>query len=504
MSSAFLSAGNIESLFGSKTAASAAVFFARFKDNACMLPCYVLLDLETTGANPIHDRITEVAAMRIEHGKVVAQWSSLIDPGQRIPPFIQQLTGIDDAMVAGAPTFGDVLPELLALLDGAVLVAHNVRFDHGFLKQAAAREGVDLRVKTLCTVRLSRKLYPQARGHGLDAIMRRHGLHTSARHRALGDVELLHQWLATAQEELGTAVVEAAAQTLLRGSASLPPQLETSIDDIPDGPGVYLFYGESDIPLYIGKSVRLRGRVLSHFQADHRDAKEMRIAQEVRRVEWRQTAGELGALLLEARLVKALQPVLNRQLRRERQLCAWRLADGPDTRPLLRLVRGDELDPRQFPRLYGTYRSKRQAVESLRALAARHALCPQALGLESGKGRCFAQQIGQCKGVCCGLETAEQHHARLQLALAAERLRAWPYAGPIGLREHDTQCERTDIHVFDQWRHLATVQSDAELADLLEGRSDDAPGGFDLDTYRLLLSRLLGAKGPPPELIRLA
>jgi len=106
--------------------------------------------------------------------------------------------------------------------------------------------------------------------------------------------------------------------------------------------------------------------------------------------------------------------------------------------------------------------------------------------------------------VCCGLETAEQHHARLQLALAAERLRAWPYAGPIGLREHDTQCERTDIHVFDQWRHLATVQSDAELADLLEGRSDDAPGGFDLDTYRLLLSRLLGAKGPPPELIRLA
>jgi len=353
-------------------------------------------------------------------------------------------------------------------------------------------------------VRLSRKLYPQARGHGLDAIMRRHGLHTTARHRAMGDVELLHEWLGIATAELGAPAVQAAAQELLRGSASVPPQLETPIDDIPDSPGVYLFYGEGDIPLYIGKSVRLRGRVLSHFQADHRDAKEMRIAQDVRRVEWRETAGEFGALLLEARLVKEMQPLLNRQLRRERQLCAWRLADTPDARPLLTLVRGDALDPRQFPHLYGTYRSKRQAVESLRALAQRHALCPQALGLESGKGRCFAHQIGQCKGVCCGLETAEQHHVRLRLALAAERLRAWPYAGPIGLREHNAQLERTDIHVFDQWRHLGTVQSEGELADLLEGRSDDAPGGFDLDTYRLLLGRLLGAKGPPPGLLRLA
>ncbi|MDE1980631.1 MAG: DNA polymerase III subunit epsilon, partial [Betaproteobacteria bacterium] len=336
-----------------------------------MLPCYVLLDLETTGSNPVLDRITEVAVMRVEQGEVVAKWSRLLNPGQRIPPFIQQLTGIDDAMVAGAPAFGEVLPELLAVLDGAVLVAHNVRFDHGFLKQAAAREGVDLRVKTLCTVRLSRKLYPQARGHGLDAIMRRHGLHTTARHRAMGDVELLHQWLHIAQTELGPAAVQTAAQELLRGSASLPPHLETPVDDIPEAPGVYLFYGEGEVPLYIGKSVRLRSRVLSHFQADHRDARELRLAQEVRRVEWRETAGEFGALLLEMRLIKELQPLLNRQLRRERQLCAWRLAEDPVARPLLTLVRGDELDPRFFPQLYGCYRSKRQAVDALRALAQR-------------------------------------------------------------------------------------------------------------------------------------
>ena len=187
-----------------------------------MLPCYVLLDLETTGSNPLHDRITEVAAVRFEGGREVARWSRLVQPGQPIPAFIRRLTGITDAMVAGAPSFAAVLPELLGLLDGAVLVAHNARFDHSFLKNAAAREGVDLRVKTLCTVRLSRRLYPSAPGHGLDAIMRRHVLQTLARHRAMGDVDVLRAWLDAVRSELGVARLEAAAGELLRSSASLP------------------------------------------------------------------------------------------------------------------------------------------------------------------------------------------------------------------------------------------------------------------------------------------
>jgi DNA polymerase III subunit epsilon len=140
-----------------------------------MLPCYVLLDLETTGGTPLHSRITEIAAVRIEHGQEVARWSSLVNPGVRIPYFIQTLTGISDAMVQDAPSFNELSAQLLQLLDGAVLVAHNARFDHGFLLHEFARIDVALRVKTLCTVRLSRKLYPQHKGHGLDAIMQRHG-----------------------------------------------------------------------------------------------------------------------------------------------------------------------------------------------------------------------------------------------------------------------------------------------------------------------------------------
>jgi DNA polymerase III subunit epsilon len=449
-----------------------------------MLPCYVLLDLETTGATPQHSRITEIAAVRVEHGVEVARWSSLVNPGCGIPYFIQQLTGIDDEMVQDAPRFEQVSPQLLQLLAGAVLVAHNVRFDHSFLLHEYERMGVALKVKTLCTVRLSRKLYPQHRGHGLDALMQRHGLTTMARHRAMGDLDVMQAWLRVATQELGAARVEAQALALLQGSALVPPHLETEIASVPNTPGVYLFYGEGPLTLYVGKSVTLRTRVMSHFQAASTKAREMRIAQEVRRIEWRETAGELGALLLEARLVKELQPVFNRQLRRERSLCAWQLSADPRERPLLTLVRGDDLQPQLFGQMFGAYRSKAQATLALRELAAEHKLCPQALGLETGKGRCFAHQIGRCKGVCCQLEKPELHHLRVQLALAAQKLQVWPYPGKIGLREHSASSERSDLHIFDQWCHLGTVQDDAELELAMNAHSALA---FDLDTYRLLL-----------------
>jgi DNA polymerase-3 subunit epsilon len=446
-----------------------------------------MLDLETTGGNPVQDRITEIAAVRVENGVEVARWSTLVNPGTSISSFIQNLTGISNDMVAQAPGFDEVAKPLLALLKDAVLVAHNVRFDHGFLLNEFARLETPLRVKTLCTVRLSRLLYPQFKSHGLDAIMQRHGLKTSARHRAMGDVEMVLAWLAQAEEALGIDQVKQQALTLLQGSAALPPQLETNVADIPETPGVYLFFGEGPLPLYIGKSIKLRSRVMSHFQAASREAREMRIAQEIRRVEWIETAGELGALLLEARLVKEKQPVYNRQLRRERTLCAWRLDDNPKAKPLLTMVRADDLQPQQFGQLYGVYRSKNQALKDLREMADTHTLCPQALGLESGKGRCFAHQIGRCKGVCCDAESPELHHLRLKLALNAQKLQVWPHPGKVGLREHNAQTGRSDIHIFDQWCHLATVHDETELEDALSSRKTLA---FDLDTYRLLIKHL--------------
>lgn len=452
-----------------------------------MLPAYVLLDLETTGATPLVDRITEIALIRYENGIETQRWQTLVNPETLIPAFIQQLTGITDQMVSNAPTFKQVAGELLDYLDDAVLCAHNARFDHGFLKNEFKRIGINLRQKVLCTVKLSRKLYPQHRSHGLDAIISRHDIHCGARHRAMGDVEVLAAFISRAAQELGNDKVSDTASQLLKGP-TIPSGLDAALlEDLPESSGVYLFYGENQLPLYIGKSVNIRSRVLSHFSSDHASTKEMRIGQEVRHIEWIETAGEFGALLLEARLVKERQPIYNRQLRRERQLCSWKLAQTPNASPLLKLVREDEIDPAALGQLFGTFRSKRHATEVLRQLADTHTLCPKLLGLESGKGPCFAYQLRKCKGACTHREDPNLHYLRLQQALAAHRLKTWPYPGKIGVREFDPISGRSAIHVFQHWCQIGTVDNEHDLAELQHTRQDVM---FDLDTYKLLLKVL--------------
>jgi len=457
-----------------------------------MLQSYLMLDLETTGGNPSLDRIIEVAAVRVEEGREVVRWSTLVNPGTRISPFITSLTGIDNAMVRDAPAFAEVAPRLLELLDDTVLVAHNVRFDHGFLKNEFQRLEIDLRIRLLCTVRLSRRLYPQHKSHGLDAIMRRHGLHSDARHRAMGDVDAVLQWLELARRELGGEALQHAACALVASAASLPPHLETAVHGIPDAAGVYLLYGETAQPLYVGKSIHLRARVVAHFQAVPKSGRDMRLAQETRRVEFERTAGELGALLRESQLVKQLQPKYNRKLRRAPALCVWQLADDAHHRPQVRLIETSALMPDQLGQVYGIFKSARAAREALLALAEVHGLCARLLGLEASTGRCFGHQIGRCAGACCGQEPLARHLLRVRLALAAHKLQDWPFPGPVGLREFDPASGRTDIHVFDHWCHLATVQDEADLHEVLSSRQ---PMAFDVDTYGLLRNRLAaGAK----------
>jgi DNA polymerase-3 subunit epsilon len=440
----------------------------------------VILDVETTGANPVYDRVTEVGLIDVEHGRSVAEWSTLVNPGMRIPPAIQSLTGITDDMVALAPSFAEIAPHLLARLEGKLLVAHNARFDYGFLRNEFRRAGLRYSSRVLCTVKLSRRLFPRESRHNLDALVARHGLACEARHRALGDAEavwqLLHRW----RRELAPDAVAAAVDALVRAPAVPAGLAEGALDDIPEAPGVYLFYGENRAALYVGKSINLRSRVLAHFTGDHRDSRDMKIAQQVRQVDWIETAGELGALIEESRLVKVLAPVYNRRLRRAAELCAWHwraeaLLDPP------RLVNADDLARVRFDDLHGLFRSRSAALEALREIATAHQLCPIVLGLQKGKGPCFAYQLKRCRGACVGKESRAAHALRVGTALAQLRTRPWPFKGRIGVLENG--ATRGDIIVLDRWCYLGTVRSETELGEL-EGYRP--PAVFDLDTYKIL------------------
>jgi DNA polymerase-3 subunit epsilon len=271
----------------------------------------VFVDLETTGGSLGDHRITEVGVVEVGPNGV-SSWTTLVDPGQLIPPFIQQLTGITDDMVRGAPTFAAIAADLFERLDGKLFIAHNASFDRGFLRSEFQRAGFAFNPDVLCTVRLSRALFPAEKRHGLDALVERHALVPSDRHRALADADLLWQFWQRLHGLVPVDVLRAQIDKTLRRFRLAGDITEDLIDTAPAGCGVYAFYGESDAPLYVGRSVRVRQRLRSHLTGERRSSKEMKLAQQVRRVEWRATGGEIGALLAEAQLIAALRPPHNR------------------------------------------------------------------------------------------------------------------------------------------------------------------------------------------------
>ncbi len=439
----------------------------------------VFVDLETTGGNAAHHRITEVGIVRMASGVVVEEWSSLVNPECRIPAYIEAFTGITNDMVADAPRFADIAALVLEKLRAPVFVAHNARFDYSFLRTEFRRVDVNFAAKVLCTVKLSRRLFPEHPRHSLDAVMERHHLICSARHRALGDARVLSDFWSKLRGEIPQPTLAAAAHAVI-GANKLPPHLPPDLaDELPEGPGVYRFFGEDDVLLYIGKSHSLRTRILGHFAAEHTDAREQKKARQTRRIDWVETAGDLGAQLTEAQWIKVQKPLYNKRLKQAS--ASFTLQASQDTRGVhMRAI--DDLEPADLRSCFGVFHSQKDARKALIDIARAHGLCLKVLGLEDGQGSCFAFQVGKCRGACVGKEALIMHSMRLNLALSALKLRAWPFPGRIALREG-----RTEQHVLDHWVYLGTARSDEELAELA-GR--EAHAAFDVDVYRILVRHL--------------
>lgn len=436
------------------------------------------VDLETTGATVTHDRITEIGIVEVDTDGTVREWQQLVNPGMRIPPFIEKLTGISNEMVADAPPFEAVAAEALKRLEGRLFIAHNARFDYGFLKREFKRVGVDFRASVVCTVKLSRALFPEHRRHNLDTLIERHGLRANARHRALADAQLIYQFWQKIQVDRSNQAFEAALE-IQNTRPTLPAQLAPEIiDELPETPGVYLFYGDADTPLYIGKAKDIRKRALSHFTAARKSPKDKELARQTRRLEWIETSGEIGTLLKEAALVKAMQPIHNRHAGKKEEMCSWRLLDEGEGRLRLQLWSADEPGFNLRSACYGLFRSRKEAVDTLRRLADAHHLCASLIGLENAEpgSACAGFRLKRCKGACIGREPLTKHGMRLIGALASLRLLTWPFAGPAMIREGD------EVHLIDNWRHLGTAKSEEDMYALL-----DAPyPSFEREVYAIL------------------
>lgn len=491
---------------------------------------FIFIDTETTGCRPTVDRVIDIGFYHVVDNEIVAQWEQLINPETPIPGNIQSLTGITNKMVADAPVFADIASELAAQLKGKIFVAHNARFDYAFIRNEMKRVGISFQAKTLCTVKLSRKLFPHEPRHNLDAIAARYNLTITGRHRALADANLIVQFFAQLPDHIPNDTLTAVINKSLKEHV-LPTGLSCeTLEDLPSTAGVYRFYGDNGALLYIGKSTSLRERVLSHFSSDHTSNKEMQLSQQVKSIDYIMTAGELGALLKEATLIKQESPIFNRQLRRHKGLFTWqllaetkqsqqqveniqllKLVDNKQRKSIeltipnlgladrnqcqrmntsglhliekdqrqqsakinqyhqLKVVPCDELNTSNLDNIYGLYRQKKVAEEKLRQLALDYQLCPKLLGLEKGKGPCFYYQIRKCKGACVGKEAPEIYNLRLISAIAGLRFKVWPYPGKIAIKETCSVTERTDYHIVDQWCYLNTVK---DIADVYEENAE--------------------------------
>jgi DNA polymerase-3 subunit epsilon len=454
-------------------------------------PDLVFVDLETTGGNAAYDRITEIAIVRVANGNVIEEWSTLVNPECPIPAYIEEFTGIDTSMVAAAPRFREIAATVLDKLKGAVFVAHNARFDYGFLRGEFRKLGIEFTARVICTVKLSRRLFPEHARHNLDAVIERHGIVCRARHRALGDALALRDFWFKLEREIPVAELEAACERAFLAVAQLPAQLAPELaDELPDGPGVYRLFGDADVLLYVGRSDSLRSGVLAKLAPAPEGTTQQKLADQVRRVDWQSTAGVLGAMLLEARWLRLQQPLYNRHAKSSTQAATLRCA--PDGSGRVEPLHIDALTGADLAGCFGVFHSLKDAHKALTDIACAKQLCMKILGLHLGEGSCVAFQLGRCKGACVGKERLALHNARVQLAMSALKIKSWPFAGRIALRERRPRADRwheprdAELHVLDQWSYLGSARSEEQLA-ALGASQGQMQSEFDPDVYKILL-----------------
>lgn len=374
---------------------------------------FAILDIETTGGSPKTEKITEIAIFFHDGEKVVDEWSTLLNPEKSIPYFITGLTGITNEMVADAPRFFEVAKELVERTENYTIVGHNVNFDYSFIKSEFKRLGFKYDRKTLCTVKLSRKILPGHKSYSLGKICKELGIEIRNRHRAAGDalatVKLFELLRSNQQGENGLELISESSGRYKNLNENLVVE---DIQNLPEDCGTYYFFDDKQQLLYIGKSKNIRHRVLSHLgNATSKRAVEMK--QKIHSISYELTGSELVALLKESKEIKEQKPMYNRA--QKRSSFYWGLYTGRDeygyiTFKLLKISETPD-DP------VTCFNNKKEARESLTKMVEKNWLCQKLSGLYQTDGACFHHSIRQCNGACVQGEAVSVYNKRAEALL---------------------------------------------------------------------------------------
>lgn len=371
---------------------------------------FAIIDIETCGGKFKFQkgRITEICILVHDGLQVVDKFTTLLNPDCYISPMFTNLTGISNEMVADAPRFHEVAKKIIEMTEDKIFVAHNVGFDYNFIKDEFDSLGYKYRRETLCTVRLSRKLIPGLTSYGLGHLCATLGIENEARHRAEGDA------VATAQlfDKL-LNIKSAHPQYKNQGVEKIMTRRIDNIKDyvlkkLPEECGVYYFLNREGEIIYIGKSVNVYNRAISHFNNNENKGRKM--LNELYNVDFVATGSELIALLLEAEEIKKHKPKYNRM--RKADTFTHSIDWSRDKKGILnfKLVPYEESENPLLS--FTSYMSGRERLEGW---LEEHELCLRYCGLTGDdEAVCFDHHIKKCKGICAGEEEIGIYNERVQ------------------------------------------------------------------------------------------
>lgn len=439
---------------------------------------YTIVDIETTGNGIKGNKITEISIFRLEGGRITDEFTSLVNPECEIPYFITGLTGIDSNMVRKAPLLAEIAPRILEITGNCIFVAHSVTFDYHVIKNELRSLGLEFNRKRLCTVRLSRRIFPGLHSYSLGKLCAALDIPLTDRHRARGDasatVSLFRKILAS--EGSGSLIREflnARSQ-----EATLPPALpKAAFESLPSEPGVYYFKNAAGTIIYVGKAINIKKRVLSHFY-DKAD-KEVSMCLETSDIDYERSGSELLALLMEAHAIRQHYPLYNRS--QKRQAPQYAIFCYEDREGIKHLAfNRSKLVPSPLIHFYSTTDCRLY----LEQLCQRHHLCPKYCHLQEQVPQCDHFRIPACEGICRGTEAAGAYNCKVDAAIAAIGLQNQDHL----IRERGRDPDETAIvlvkdGLYCGYGFVGNDLSSPGIADVL---AHITPQKNSLETQRLL------------------
>jgi DNA polymerase III subunit epsilon len=419
---------------------------------------YAIVDIETTGSYSAANGITEISIQVFDGTAVVEKFETLINPGQTIPDYIQAMTGISNEMVSDAPSFADIAEKIYNILHDKIFIAHNVNFDYSFIHGHLRAHGFELNSKKLCTVRLSRKIFPGFPSYSLGKLCQSLGITINGHHRAGGDTEAtvkIFQLLLANDKE------NHIQKSLLRNSKEwiLPPNVpKEHFEKLPYTPGVYYFHNEKGKVVYVGKASNIRYRVNSHFSNNSESRQKQNFMRHVHAISFQPCGTELMACILESTEIKKRWPVFNSSQKRWEDIYGIFLFE--DQNGYLRLAI-DKNRKRLNPVYTFHYLVDGQAIT--RKLIKDFNLCPKLCFLQKDNGNCEGIKEKYCFGACEQKETTEQYNERVIKACAS--LKSHPSFAIIdtGMNAEDRSCI---LIINGEFYGMGYIPADAQISDV--------------------------------------